>query len=62
MSINFNDIIIKNKIGTGMYGTVFLIKHNNNKYALKIQKVLKKDIKKDYLFFFHFQTFIIIYN
>jgi hypothetical protein len=48
MSINFNDIIIKNKIGTGMYGTVFLIKHNNNKYALKIQKVLKKDIKKDY--------------
>jgi len=48
MSINFNNIQIINKLGAGMFGTVYLIKHNNKKYALKIQKVFKKDIKKDY--------------
>jgi hypothetical protein len=48
MSISFDNIKRKNKIGSGMFGSVYLILHNNDKYALKIQKVLKKDIKKNY--------------
>jgi serine/threonine protein kinase len=34
-------------LGSGLYGTTYLVKENNMTYALKIQKILKKHIKKD---------------
>jgi RIO-like serine/threonine protein kinase len=47
--ITFDNIKITNKIlGIGMNGTVYLAKDsNNNKYALKIQKIFPKEVKKD---------------
>lgn len=35
------------KIGSGGQGTTYLVKKNNKKYALKIEKILEKDIKKN---------------
>ena len=38
--------IKKGKIlGKGMFGQTYLVNDDGNKYALKIQKVLEKDIK-----------------
>jgi len=42
--INFNEIKILKKLGAGMIGTVYLVKYENKKYALKIQKILE-DVK-----------------
>ena len=39
--------IIK-KINSGGQGTVYLVKYNNEKYILKIEKILKKYITKNY--------------
>jgi len=38
--------IIK-KLGYGMIGTVYLVKKDNVKYALKIEHILEKDVKKN---------------
>ena len=46
MSININDIIIGKKIGEGFIGTIYLATHKNKKYALKIEHILEKNIKK----------------
>ncbi len=46
--ITINTITKTNKVlGKGMSGTVYLVKDNkNNKYALKIQKIMPKDVKE----------------
>jgi hypothetical protein len=38
---------ITKKLGSGVYGTTYLVKKNNIKYALKIEKILNKEIKED---------------
>jgi serine/threonine protein kinase len=48
MNIDFNDIKIIKKLGSGVYGTTYLILYNNTKYALKIQHILPKDKNKNY--------------
>ena len=47
-AVNFNDIKIINTLGTGMYGTTYLAKYNNDNYALKIQHILPSDRNKSY--------------
>lgn len=37
--------IIK-KIGNGVFGITYMVKYKNKKYAMKIQKILKYDLKK----------------
>ena len=45
--MKIDDIRIGKKLGFGMVGTTYLAKDkDNNKYALKIEHVLPKDIKK----------------
>jgi serine/threonine protein kinase len=46
--INFNNITIIKLLGSGMFGTTYLVKYNNNNYALKIQNILKSDKNKSY--------------
>jgi len=46
--INFNNVKIIKKIGAGMFGIAYLVKYEDNKYALKIQKILEKQAKKNY--------------
>jgi hypothetical protein len=46
--INFNDISIVKTLGSGMFGTTYLAKYKNNKYALKIQHILPSDRNKSY--------------
>jgi hypothetical protein len=48
MSINNNmdDIIILKTLGSGLFGTTYLVKHKNKLYALKRQKILKSYILK----------------
>ena len=46
--MNFNDIQIINTLGTGVYGTTYLVKYNNNNYALKIQHILPNDKNESY--------------
>jgi len=43
-----DDYKIIKKLGQGVMGTTFLVKKDNVKYALKLQRVLKKDIKQTY--------------
>lgn len=46
-NMSIDNIKIIKTIGKGMHGTIYLVKDNkNNKYALKIEPVFKKDIKK----------------
>ena len=33
------------KLGSGMFGSVYLVEMNKKQYALKIEKILKKDIE-----------------
>ncbi len=47
-TVNFNDIKIINTLGSGMYGTTYLAKYNNDNYALKIQHILPSDRNKSY--------------
>ena len=42
-----NKIIILNTIGKGVYGTTYKVSYNNKLYALKKQKILDSDKKKD---------------
>lgn len=46
--MNFNDIQMINTLGTGVYGTTYLVKYNNNNYALKIQHILPNDKNESY--------------
>lgn len=46
--INFNDIKIIKELGQGYMGTVYLCSYDNKIYTLKIQKILEKDIEKNY--------------
>ena len=46
--MNFNNITIGPILGTGMFGTTYLAKYNNEKYALKIQHILPSDRNKSY--------------
>ena len=43
-----DNIKIVDKIASGMFGTTYLCKYKNKSYALKVQHILKKDIKKNY--------------
>lgn len=45
MSVLHKYKILK-ELGNGMNGTTYLASHNNKKYALKIEKIFEKDIKK----------------
>ena len=47
-SINFNNITIVKTLGSGMLGTTYLAKYNDNNYALKIQNILPSDKNKSY--------------
>ena len=47
MNVNFDKIKIKKFLGSGNNGIVYLIKYKNIKYALKIQKILKEELKKN---------------
>ena len=47
-TINFDDVKIKNKLGSGLFGTTYLALLNNKEYALKIQHILEKDKNKDF--------------
>lgn len=40
-----DDVKILYKIASGMLGTTYLCKYKNKSYVLKIQHILKKDIK-----------------
>lgn len=45
--VKIKDIKVIKEIGSGMIGTTYLVKDKkNNKYALKIEKIFEKDIKK----------------
>lgn len=41
--INNNTYKIIKQLGHGMFGTVYLVSHNNTKYAYKIEHIIKKD-------------------
>lgn len=46
MITNLNNYKPKKKLGQGMIGTTFLVYKKGKKYALKIEHILKKDVKK----------------
>jgi serine/threonine protein kinase len=46
--MNFEKIKIIKDLGKGLYGNVYLVKIDNNIYALKRQKIVKEAIKKNY--------------
>ena len=46
--MNIDKYKIIKKIKSGGQGTVFLVKYKNKKYALKIEKIFEKDIKKNF--------------
>ena len=48
MKIDLSKITDKKVIGTGMFGTAYLIKLNNIKYVVKVQKILPSDRKKSF--------------
>lgn len=46
--INFDEIKVTRKLGSGMLGTTYLAKYRNKTYALKIQHILEKDVPKNF--------------
>lgn len=46
-NMNLSKIKIIKKLGTGMLGTVYLIEYENRKYAMKVQKILEEEKKKN---------------
>lgn len=44
--MNIDNIKLIKKIGYGMYGTIYLVKYENEYHALKIEHILKKDMTK----------------
>jgi len=45
--MNFSNFNIIKKLGSGMYGTTYLIKIDDNEYAMKIQKILPNHVNKN---------------
>jgi serine/threonine protein kinase len=45
---DFNKIKIIKKIGSGVFGTTYLVNYKNKKYALKIQHILEEDKIKNF--------------
>jgi serine/threonine protein kinase len=45
--MNFSNFNIIKKLGSGMYGTTYLIKIDDNEYAMKIQKILPSHVNKN---------------
>jgi tRNA A-37 threonylcarbamoyl transferase component Bud32 len=45
--MKIDDYKIIKKIETGGFGTVYLVKKDNKEYALKIEKILESEVKKD---------------
>lgn len=43
LMIYFNKVKTIKKLGSGMFGTTYLVKYQNKKYALKIQKILPEN-------------------
>ena len=41
--MNFDNVLISRELGYGMLGTVYLVEYKSNTYAMKVQKILKKD-------------------
>jgi serine/threonine protein kinase len=41
--MDFSKIKVIKKLGAGMWGTVYLIKYGNKKYAMKVQKILEEE-------------------
>jgi serine/threonine protein kinase len=46
--MNLNSIDVEEKLHSGMFGTTYLVKYKKEFYAMKIQHILKKDIKRNY--------------
>ncbi len=46
--VDFSKVKIIKELGAGMFGTTYLASYNNQEYALKIQKILPKNRKKDF--------------
>jgi len=44
--MNIDNLKLIKKIGYGMYGTIYLVKYENDYRALKIEHILKKDMNK----------------
>ena len=45
--MSIDDYKIIKELGSGVFGTTYLVKKGNKEYALKIEKILEKDIKED---------------
>jgi serine/threonine protein kinase len=45
--MSIDDYKIIKELGSGVFGTTYLVKKDNKEYALKIEKILEKDIKED---------------
>ena len=46
--MNFNNIKIIKKLGSGVFGTTYLVTKDNKKYAMKIQHILPKHRTKSF--------------
>jgi len=46
--INIDNVEIIKKLGSGMFGTTYLVKYKNKQYTLKIQNILEKDKKPSF--------------
>jgi hypothetical protein len=47
MKVDFDKLTRFNILGTGAYGTAYLVTINGNKYVLKVQKILPEQVKKN---------------
>ena len=45
--MDFSNFNIIKKLGSGMYGTTYLIKKDDKKYAMKIQKILPEHVNQN---------------
>jgi len=45
--MNINNLKLKKKLGSGMFGTTYLTTYKNKNYAIKIEKIAEKNINYD---------------